>query len=228
MLKVKHCPRITLSDPKPCDPPPPLQLITTSSMIKKSVTSTLPPPSFLSIPFSIVTKKSVPLLTPPLLPFPPQKVVPPGPYIRGQLGHVFFSLGNVCSYMELPHRHLLIIQYFWKPFTYEHVNTKFILTDPLGNKWSSPQVFNLWHETIESGEMSDIDQKLIHIAIVHIRNKFKLTSSICKNSYKNKLLQSKMRCSHQLTKRMSVIRRTQTSSWMKKKNNFYCSIINNF
>ena len=93
--------------------------------------------------------------------------------------------------MELPHGHSLIIRSFRKPYYYEHVKSKYIIVDPLGNKWTSPEVFNLWHEMVENREMSDIDMKVYHIAIVHLGNEFHLCSSICKNSYKDQIIDVK-------------------------------------
>ena len=68
--------------------------------------------------------------------------------------------------MELPHGHSLIVASFRKPFSYEHVKSKYIIVDPLGNKWCSPEVFNVWRETVDARESPDIDQKLYRLAIV--------------------------------------------------------------
>ena len=124
---------------------------------------------------------------PKLVPPPSKKVVPPGSFIKGWLGQVFFTLGSVRSYMEMPHGHLLIITSFQKPFSYEHTNTKFVITDPLGNKWSSPEVFNMWRKTVEAGEIPDIDQKQFRVAIVRYGNKFQLCSSLRKPKYKEQI-----------------------------------------
>ena len=191
MAKVKHIacrkppsPKNDPPTPKKTEvPPPPLTDLT-------ALPSSLPPPpSFPNIPFSIVTKKSVPSLPPiipKLVPPPTKKVTPPGLFIKGQLGHVFFSLSSIRNYMELPHGHSLIIASFQKPFMYEHTNTKFVITDPLGNKWSSPEVFNVWRATVEASEIPDIDQKLFHVVIIRLGNEFQLCSSLCKSKYKNK------------------------------------------
>ena len=130
MAKVKHIARGNPPSPKKKEspslkttaPPPPL---TNLAALPSGLP---PPPSFPNIPFSIVTKKSVPSLppiTPKLAPPPTKKVTPPSPFIKGQLSHMFFTLSSVHNYMEMPHRHSLIVASFWKPFSYEHTNTKF-------------------------------------------------------------------------------------------------------
>ena len=86
--------------------------------------------------------------------------------------------------MELPHGHSLIVQSFRKPFAHEHSKSKFILTDPLGNKWSSPEVFNQWRECVRQGELSDIDLTKYQVAIVRFGNEFKLATSNRKDNYK--------------------------------------------
>ena len=193
MAKVKHVacgkppsPKNDPPTPKKSEaPPPPLSDLSTLP------SGVLPPPSFPNILFSIVMKKSIPLLPPVILklaPPPTKKVVPPTPFIKGQLGHVFFSMSMPQSYMEMPHGHSLIVGSFWKPFSYEKCNSKFIITDPIGNKWTSPEVFNLWREMVESGEMTNIDQKLFHITIVRLGNEFRLCSSVHKNSYKDQVI----------------------------------------
>ena len=88
----------------------------------------------------------------------------------------------------MPHRYSLIVGSYHKPYSYKHCKSKFIITDPLGNKWTSPEVFNLWRETVESSEMEDIDQKLFHVVIVRLGNEFCLCSSIHKNSFKDQII----------------------------------------
>ena len=194
MAKVKHCvhgvppspKRKDSPSPKKTEPPPPP--LTSLSSLPTGLT---PPPSFPNVPFSIIMKKSITSLTlstqklaPPLT----KKISQPTPFIKGQLGHVFFSMSMPQSYMEMPHGHSIIVGSFQKPYSYKNCKSIFILIDPLGNKWTSPEVFNLWHETIESGEMEEIDQKVYQIAIVHLGNEFHLCSSLCKNSFKDHII----------------------------------------
>ena len=100
--KVKHCPCIMLPDPTPSlPPPPPLLNIPTSDAHLK----TMP-----TIPQLI--SKSVPSAFPPLVPPPNKKINPPGPFVKGQVSHIFFSLGKVHSYTDIPSGCSLIISKF--------------------------------------------------------------------------------------------------------------------
>ena len=78
------------------------------------------PPSPLVLPCTTTPAvKSVPSAPPPLIP-PPQivvtpprkKVTYPGPFIKGQVGTVFFSMDKVQSYMEILHGYSIIVQNF--------------------------------------------------------------------------------------------------------------------
>ena len=112
--KVKHCPHIAhppivangavkpASDTKEklgaSTPPPPL-IIPTSVVTLKTEPS---------IP-QLITMKSVPSASSSFCPPPTKKLTPPGPYVKGQVGHIFFSLGRIRSYTDIPPGHSLII-----------------------------------------------------------------------------------------------------------------------
>ena len=186
MARMKVCPRT--------NPP--------SSSPSPSPSLPLPPPS-LSPPPLICTSapavKTIPSAPPPLLPplqihTPPQinappakKIVYPGPFIKGQIGSVYFSLDGVRSYMEIPHGYSIIVQNFWFRFKHELCDSKYIIIDPLGNKWSSPKVFNVWRHCVENGEVQDIDLMKVRHMIVHYGNTFKLCTCVKKNKYKDQL-----------------------------------------
>ena len=192
MAKVKHVangkpsPKNEVPTPKKTTPPPP-----PLSDLTALPSGLPPPPSFPNVPFSIIIKKSIPSLppiVPKLAPPPAKKVTPPTPFIKGQIGHVFFTMSQPRSYLEMPHGYSLIIGSFRKPFSHEHVKTNYIIVDPLGNNWTSPEVFNIWRETVERGEVPDIDQKLFRIAIVRLGNEFRLCSSSHKKSFKEQII----------------------------------------
>ena len=58
-----------------------------------------------------------------------------------------------------------------------------MLTDPYGNKWTSPETFNLWRECVESGEEKELDQRIYRLSIVRFPTYFVVTSSIQKNKF---------------------------------------------
>ena len=155
MPKVKLCPCIMLPTPSPCDPPPPLL-----------------------IPSSIVTLKSLPSAPPSS--FPPlvkKTCPPPQPFIRGQVGRKFFSLTQPKSYTKLIDGCSLIIVGFQKPLPHKLVNTKFIILDPFSGVWTSPQVFDVWWEEIDSGALPTDEMHTHQIALVKNSSEFFLTFS---------------------------------------------------
>ena len=155
MLKVKQCPRITLLDPSPCDPPPPLLLIPTSTITMKTEPS---------IPQLIM--KSVPSTSSSVCPPPPKKLTPPGPYVKGQVGHIFFSLGRIWSYTDIPSGCSLIVSKFQKPFPFKGTAGKYVLIDPFDNKWSSPETFNKWRKCVDCSDLGELNLTKYHLALV--------------------------------------------------------------
>ena len=145
------------------------------------------PPDLLDIPTSIVIKKTVPSALPPLTPLPQKKLSPPDPYIKGQVGHVFFSLDIPQSYTNIPPGHTVIIVKFRKTYNFETVNSKYILIDPLDNKWTVPEVFNKWCKVVEHGDHHELDLKQYQLSLVRYVHEYKLTSSLQKTSYKDKI-----------------------------------------
>ena len=142
----------------------------------KSVPST-PPPA----PISALIKKVVPSAPP-----PSKKPCSP-PFIKGQVGHKFFSLSQPRSYMKIPNGCSLIIAGFRKPLPHEKVKSHFILLDPFGTVWSSPQVFNVWHEEIKSGALTSDEFTTHHVALVRNGVEFFLAFSDRKSQINNVL-----------------------------------------
>ena len=195
MARTKNCARIkpkspsSSSSPSPSLAPshPPLP-----PLIKMSVpATTLPPPSLPPLPpilsrASTPATKSVPshpqiIVGPPL----PKKLAYPGPFIKGQIGTIFFSLEKPRNYMEIPHGYSLIIQYFHLRRKHEHSETKYIIVDPLRNCWSCPHVFTQWRECVEQGEAEELDLTKVRLAITRFGNTFKLCTSDKKSKYQS-------------------------------------------
>ena len=145
------------------------------------------PPQLINILTSIVIKKTTPSALSPLTPPPQKKVTLPGPCIKGQVGHVFFSLDVPCSYTEIPPGHTVIIVKFQKTFNFETVNSKYILIDPLDNKWTAPEVFNKWREVVDHGDLHELDLKQYQLRLVRYGHEYKLTSSLRKTLYKDEI-----------------------------------------
>ena len=114
-----------------------------------------------------------------------KKISYPGPFVKGQVGTIFFSLDRVRNHMELPHGFSLIMQSFHMRYKHEIAYSKFILVDPLRNSWSAPEVFDQWHSCVENHELEDIDPMKHHLAIVCFGNIFKLTVSDKKSKYQS-------------------------------------------
>ena len=160
------------------------------------------------------------------MPLPNKKVLPPGPFLKGQLGHMFFSLSSIHNFMEMPHRYSLIVQSFCQPYSFECVKTEYVITNLLRNKWMSPEMFNQWRCCVENEELSELDMKLYLVAIMWYVNEFKLCSFLHKtkhikiNSFLLSLLL--MRRYPMLTLKTNMRKRTQTSNLIWIKNNYYC------
>ena len=176
MARTKNCPNAApLSSsptPSPTLPPPP-PLLRVSTPAHKSVPSA-PPPLFPS-PQIVVG--------PPL----PKKLAYPGPFIKGQIGTIFFSLEKPRNYMEIPHGFSLIVQSFHLRRSHEHTESKYIIVDPLGNCWSCPHVFTQWRECVEQGEAEELDLTKVRLAITRFGNTFKLCSSDKKSKYNTQI-----------------------------------------
>ena len=131
--KVKHCPWIVI--------PPVVKgnKKSSSDSEEEMLGASAPPPASSSPPalfdilMSVVIKKTAPSGLPPLVPPPQKKVTPPDPCIKGQVGHVFFSLLHPCLYTEIPPGYTVIIAKFQHSYPFENVNSKYILIDPLDN-----------------------------------------------------------------------------------------------
>ena len=167
MVKVKNSPHITLPAP----------LIPTSIITLKSVPSAPP-----LVPISMLITKDVPSA-------PPSKKPCPQPFIRGQVGRKFFSLSQPKSYTKIPDRCSLIIAGFRKPLPHEMVKTHFVILDPFGGVWTSPKVFEVWHEEVESGALTSDEFATHRVALVRNGAEFFLAFSDRKSQVNNVLHQ---------------------------------------
>ena len=164
MVKVKTCPCIALPTPS----------------------VTLPPPPPL-VPSSVIIMKSVPSAPPSPIPPPAKKPCPP--FIRGQVGRKFFSLSQLRSYSKIPNGCSLIVAGFRKPLPHETVKSQFIILDPFGGTWTSPQVFNVWREEVESGALTSDEFATHRVALVRNGVEFFLAFSDRKSQVNNVLHQ---------------------------------------
>ena len=85
--------------------------------------------------------------------------------------------------MEIPHGFSLIVNSFHLRHKHELVESKYVIVDPLGNSWSSPEVFAQWHHCVENREVEDLDLSKVRLAIVRYGNTFKLCTSNKKSKY---------------------------------------------
>ena len=188
MAHTKNCPRANppssssspspAPSPSPTLPPPP-------PLIKMTVpAATLPSPSLPLPPLPPIVSRATARSPPQIIVGPPMKKLSyPGPFIKGQVGSIFFSLDRVHNYMEIPHRYSLIVQSFHMRYKHEITYSKFILVDPLGNSWSALEVFDRWRTCVENHELEDINPMKCHLAIVHFGNTFKLAVLDKKSKY---------------------------------------------
>ena len=163
MVKVKNCTRIALPAPSATLPLPP-PLIPSSVVTIKSVSSAPPP-----VPISTLINKDVPS--------PPPSKKPCPPFIRGQVGRKFFSLSQPRSYSKIPDGCSLIIAGFRKPLPHENVKSHFVILDPFGGVWTSPRVFEIWHEEVDSGALSSDEFVTHRVALVRNGSEFFLAFS---------------------------------------------------
>ena len=166
MARTKQCARAASTttspspspspNPSPTLPPPPPLLRVTSPAFKSvpSVPSALPsalPP--IVNPLQIIVGP------------PRKKIMYPGPFIKGQVGSVYFSLDKIRSYMEIPHGYLIIIQNFHMRYKFEPCFSKYIIINPLGNKWEAPEVFKKWRQCMETNTIQDLDLNKTSLAM---------------------------------------------------------------
>ena len=201
------------SSPSPAPtnpPPPPIPRVTTpayknvpSAPSLFSPASSSAPPSALppivgppsAIPPIVAPPSASPqVVAPPSAPRPQiiierprKKITYPGPFIKGQVGTVYFSLDKIRSYMEIPHGYSIIVSNFHLRCKYESCFSKYVIIDPIGNKWEAPEVFEKWRQCVETNTIADLDLNKTRLAIVRYGNNFKLCTSVKKNSYKDQM-----------------------------------------
>ena len=193
MACTKNCPCAnppsSSSSPSPSPTHPPLPpLIKMSVPAATLLSPSLPPPPPLPPILSNTSTpavKSVPS-TPPaqIIVGPPRKKIAyPGPFIKGQIGSVFFSLNKVHSCMEIPHGYSIIVQNFCFQYKFEACFSKYVIINPIGNKWDAPEVFEKWRNCVETRTLEDLDLMKTRLAIVCYGNTFKLCTSDKKSNY---------------------------------------------
>ena len=128
--------------------------------------------------------------------------------------HVFFSLDVPRSYTEVPPGHMVIIAKFWKAYNFEAVKPKYILIDPLDNKWTTPEVFNKWRKVVERGDLHDLDLNNISSDLWDMEGNTSWHPPFRKLRIKMKFFLFMSRTTHWLTK-MRTKRRIPISSQMK-------------
>ena len=87
--------------------------------------------------------------------------------------------------MEITHRYSIIVQNFRLRYKFELVYSKYVIIDPLGNKWEAPEVFEKWRQCVETNALQDLDLMKIRLAIVLYGNTFKLCTSDKKTKYQS-------------------------------------------
>ena len=91
--------------------------------------------------------------------------------------------------MKIPDRCSLIIAGFRKPLPHENVKSSFVLLDPFGGAWTSPQVFNVWRDEVESGALTSDEFATHRVALVRNGCEYFLAFSDRKSQVKNVLHQ---------------------------------------
>ena len=87
--------------------------------------------------------------------------------------------------MEIPHGYSVIVQNFRPCFKFKLIYSKYILIDPIGNKWEVLEIFEKWRQCVETGAIQELDLFKTCLAIVRYGNTFKLCTSVKKNNYKD-------------------------------------------
>ena len=96
---------------------------------------------------------------------PSEEELPIRCHYQGGSRYKAFFIGMSKSYTEIPDGCSLIISGCQKPLPHEAVNSEFIILDPFGGKWTSPQVFNVWQEEVEMKVIKDDKLKTHQIAL---------------------------------------------------------------
>ena len=189
MARTKNCPRANppSSSPSPSPspsptlpPPPPLAHVTVPAF-KSAPAAPSPPPLISAAAHSIPPPAPLPpIVSQPQIIVGPlrKKITYPGPFIKGQVGSVFFSLDRARSYMEIPHGYSVIVQNFRLRHKFEVCFSKYVIIDPLRNKWEAPEVFEKWRQCIETNTIQDLNLNKTRLAIVRYGNTFKLCTSV--------------------------------------------------
>ena len=150
------------------------------NMQRIAIPSTLPPPPpCTDIPPSY---DNIPSTSPKLKCPPTKKTCRSNTIIKGQVGTKFFSLDQLRPYTELLDGCSLIISSCQKPLLHEQVNTKFLLLDAFGMKWTAPRVVDVWREQVDKGLVED-ELKTHQVALVRSGSDFFLAHSDKKTKY---------------------------------------------
>ena len=184
MARTKNCARVKPNSPfsspspnpspAPTHPPPPPNPCVTMPAYKSVPTApSLFSPALVSAPPSVLPLIVGPPSTPPsarppqiIVEPPRKKITYPGPFIKGQVGSVYFSLDKIRSYMEIPHRYSIIVLNFHMCYKFEPCFSKYVVINPLGNKWEAPEVFEKWRQCVETNTIADLDLNKTRLAIV--------------------------------------------------------------
>ena len=70
-------------------------------------------------------------------------------------------------------------------YKFEPCFSKYVLIDPIGNKWEVPEVFIQWRNCVETKMLEDLDLSKTRLAIVRYGNTFKLCTSDKKSKYQS-------------------------------------------
>ena len=126
---------------------------------------------------------------PPPGPLPTKKCVPVPPYchfLKGLVGQAFFSSSPLCSCDDILHGHSVIIHSFCKSLRHESdQGAQYVLCDPFGKLWISPESFNFWWQGVETGVLPELDMEKKCLAIGNAEGKIFLLSSYKNRSYKD-------------------------------------------
>ena len=112
---------------------------------------------------------------------------PKPPFVRGQIGNIIYTSKPAMFLGEMPNGCSLIIRSWRKTIPEFEPHSKYILTDPFGGIWYTPDAFNEWRSGVEAGTFPEVDLEVTRLAIVCEGPHFSLCTSKRKQSFRDVL-----------------------------------------
>ena len=111
------------------------------------------------------------------------------PFLRGQIGKVFFTNRPVNSLDRMPEGSSFVVAAFRLATNREQaLGCKYVLIDTYNGQWAAPPVFNEWRQAVEEGSLPELDFNTIRLALTKSNGWYSLCSSKRSVNYKDAII----------------------------------------